>query len=75
MICSTSVVPERGMPITKIGIGEGSPPPDFCADQFAREDRLDAVEQGERRCFVIGDRRALGRIAGEQMRERAARNP
>ena len=31
MICSTSVVPERGMPMTKIGIGDGSPPPDFAA--------------------------------------------
>ena len=31
MICSTRVVPERGMPITKIGIGEASPPPDFAA--------------------------------------------
>ncbi len=31
MICSTNVVPERGMPMTKIGMREGSPPPDFCA--------------------------------------------
>ncbi len=71
MICSISVVPERGMPMTKIGIGEGSPPPDFCADQFARERRLDAVEQANDRRLVIGNGRALGRIAGEKMRERA----
>ena len=57
--------------MTKIGMREGSPPPAFCADQFAREGGLDAIEQAKDRCFVIGDGRALGRIAGEQMRERA----
>jgi hypothetical protein len=31
MICSTSVVPERGMPRTKVGTAEASPPPDFSA--------------------------------------------
>ena len=29
MICSIKVVPERGMPTTKIGDCEGSPPPVF----------------------------------------------
>ena len=29
MICSISVVPERGMPTTKIGTVDGSPLPNF----------------------------------------------
>ena len=28
-ICSTSVVPERGIPKTKIGVWLATPPPDF----------------------------------------------
>ena len=71
MICSTSVVPERGMPMTKIGTCEGSPPPDFFAISSRREHRFDAVEQGERGRLVVGDARALGGIAGEEMLERA----
>ena len=48
MICSTSVVPERGMPITKIGLGEASPPPDFASIQSRRErQHFDPIKQGE----------------------------
>ena len=71
MICSISVVPERGMPRTKIGIGEVIAAAGFRRDQLAREHRLDAVEQSERGFFVIGDRRALAGVAREQVLERA----
>jgi hypothetical protein len=43
----------------------------FRRDQLAREHRFNAVEQGERRCLVIRDCRALAGIAFDQVLERA----
>ncbi len=47
----------------------------FFADQFAREHRLDAVEQREGGSLVVSYRCALGGIAGKQVLERASNSP
>ena len=58
--------------MTKIGMLDGSPPPDFSAISSRRERGLDLVKQSHRGFLVIRDRRALGGVAGEQVLERAA---
>ena len=60
MICSISVVPERGMPMTKIGVADGSPPPDFAAISCLLNTASMRSNKSQRGCFVVGDaRRAL----------------
>ena len=60
------------MPITKIGMVDGSPPPDFSAISSGVNTASIWSNKAIAVCFVVGDRRALGGVAGEQVRERTA---
>ena len=69
-ICSSSEVPERGMPTMNTGVAAGSPPPLFSRISCGREHLLDARQGAERPALVVADLRALEPVALAQMRKR-----